>query len=480
MLRGLAYHRAMTSIRPHTSPLSETPETPSTAGALSTSDSTPRETAFKEKPQLWTPLFALIILATLCCFMTGQGLNSGTSVFLDRLGESATFSGILATVFSISAAATRLVCGPLIDRTGRYGVMVGGMVLLVVGCALPSFVSDSLVFVACRVVQGIGFSAATTALATAAADVLPVSRLGEGIGYYGLGQALAMSIGPALGLYLVATDPAENLYFGLALVAAIGCVLAAGCRYEHNPARLPETSAFRRKWEGNSQPLKAPAAAEVHVNNKVTCTQEEVSTADNPRVAPCAEEQPIRGIRGILELRALPGALPMLVMSPAFGFGIFFVGLYGTSLNIGNAGLFYTLSALSMIAVRLKSSSFMDNVAPRKVFAIAVVSGLIGYALLFAASASPLLYYAAGIFYGMCLGISMPLNQSVAVKNTPPARWGATNALYLLATDIGIGISSMIWGIINDSFGFTTAILCVMACIAASYLIAWFIYPRET
>lgn len=414
-----------------------------------------------ERERLWSPLFVAIVAATLCCFMVGQGLNSGTSVFLARMGNTAAFAGALAAVFSASAAVARIVCGPLVDRAGRLRVMAAGAVLLLVGTLLPALNSNDIVFVVCRVVQGVGFSAATTASATAAADVLPRSRLGEGIGYYGLGQALAMSVGPALALLLVNTDPAANLYLGLAGMAALCVVLTAFCRYERNPSRLPATAAYRRLFEERER--------------RAADRKNRRSASGAADAEPTTEE---RGLQRVFEPSALPGALPMLALSPAFGFGIFFAGLYGTTLGVGNPGLFYTLSALSMIAVRLKSKSFMDRVAPIKVFTASTACGLAGFALLLAAGASEIAYYAAGILYGACLGVSMPLNQSVAVKNTPPERWGAANALYLLASDIGIGIGSAVWGVVNDAAGFPVTICCVMGCILASWVVAWFSYPK--
>lgn len=393
--------------------------------------------------RLWTPLFVGIVATTLCCYLTSQGLNTGTSVYLSLTGNGVAFAGILAAVFSAAAAIARLVCGPLVDRTGRYHVLLAGSALLVVGTGVPAFISNDAVFVLCRAIQGIGFSAATTASATAAADVLPRSRMGEGIGYYGLGQAIAMSIGPTLALALVSTEPAENLYLGLAAIAVVGLGAAALCRYERHPEKLPPTSAYRR--------LK-----------------------DRPR-------KPVGTFRlsDILEWRALPGALPMMVLCPVFGFGIFFVGLYGTSLGIGNPGLFYTLSALSMIIVRLRSQSFMDRIAPLKVFSVAIACGLAAFLLLQASPFNHLAYYAAGLIYGVCLGISMPLNQTVAVKNTPLERWGAGSALYLLACDIGVGIGSAAWGFINEAAGFATSLWCAMACMIAALAVARAVYPRD-
>ena len=167
----------------------------------------------------------------------------------------------------------------------------------------------------------------------------------------------------------------------------------------------------------------------------------------------------------------------MMFMSAANGFSVFFAGLYGTSLGLANAGLYFTLSAASMVVVRLKSKAYMDRVLPIKVFTVAVGTGLAGLALLLAAPALPWLFYVAGLLYGFSLGITLPLNQSVAVKNTPVGRWGAGNALFLLASDVGVACTCVLWGVVNDAFGFWAAIAGAMACMAVAYALAWAVYP---
>lgn len=428
--------------------------------------------------RLWTPLFIFIIIMALCSFMVGQGLNSGTSVYLDHLGQGATLAGVLAAVFSGSAGVARLACGPVIDNVGRVAVMLAGTAFLFVGTILPVFASGPAVLTVARILQGIGFSAATTASATAASDVLPLSRMGEGIGYYGLAQALAMSVGPALALFLVNTDPAENLFLGLSAMAALSFVFALLCRYEKNPGRLPETASYRQRIEEERAAAKAAEGAKA-----AAPTAAEPALAakpGSPDAAPADPKKkgPVKGfIDSFFEPRALPGMLPMLAFSPAFGFGIFFMGLYGTSLGYANAGLFYTVSAVGMIAIRLVSKAFMDTVPPIKIMVATVACGLLGFGMVLFGGASELLFYAAGIPYGLCLGVAIPLNQSVAVKNTPAERWGAANAIYLLASDIGIGVASAVWGIVNDAAGFQVTIVCAMCCVVASLVVAWFAYP---
>lgn len=447
----------------------------------------------RESPreQLWSTTFVLVVVSTLCCFMVGQGLNSSTSVYVALYGGTAAYAGVLAAAFSGAAAVVRLLSGPLIDGRGRRIVMLVGFAVLIVGTVGPLFTHDVAPFVVFRILQGAGFSAVTTASATAAADALPASRMGEGIGYYGLGQALSMSVGPALALALVSTDPPENLFIGVTAIAVIGLAMIFLCRYEKHPEMLPEGAVYRRRLEeregeaartGDAEALEATGragAAEAAEASETTTSTAQSRMEGQPRRESIASR--------IFEKHALPGTLPMIVLSPAFGFVIFFVGLYGASLGVGNAGLFYTLSAVSMILVRLKSGAFMDRFAPIKILPFALACGLVAFAMLVACGTvldgTPVrdaVFNLSGIVYGFCSGIALPLNQSVAVKNTPPERWGAANALFQLAIDVGIGGACVIWGIVNDCFGFPVTICCAMCCIVASYFVARAVYPKES
>ena len=425
--------------------------------------------------------------------MAGQGLNSSTSVYVALYGGTAAYAGVLAAVFSGAAAVVRLLSGPLIDGRGRRIVMLFGFAVLIVGTVGPLFPHDVAPFVVFRILQGAGFSAVTTASATAAADALPASRMGEGIGYYGLGQALSMSVGPALALALVSTDPPENLFVGVTAIAVVGLSMIFLCRYEKHPEMLPKEAVYRRRLEeGGSEATRTGAIeagkeskqVEAREGGKRTEAAETTTSTAQSRMEGRPKRESIAS--RIFEKHALPGTLPMIVLSPALGFAIFFVGLYGASLGVGNAGLFYTLSAVSMILVRLKSGAFMDRFAPIKILPVALACGLVAFAMLVACGTvldgTPVcdaVFNLSGIVYGFCTGIALPLNQSVAVKNTPPERWGAANALFQLAIDVGIGGACVIWGIVNDCFGFPVTICCAMCCIAASYFVARAVYPKE-
>lgn len=431
------------------------------------------------KEQLFSPMFVAIVACTLCCFLVGQGSNAGTTVYLERIGGSSGLAGIGALIFSLSAAVSRIVSGPLADARGRRVVMVVGAVVMIVGTVGPLFGNSDGLFVLWRILQGFGFAAGTTASATAAADVLPLSRLGEGIGYYGLGQAIAMSIGPALAIYLISTDPPENFYFGLAACSVLALAFALLCTYERHPEKLPPTAEFRMRWE---------AGDVSYLGEGGTADDAGASTGDAAREAAVGAPAPLslrRLLGDIFEPTALPGTIPMMLIATSFGFGIFFMGVYGNALGVGNPGIFYTVSAASMIVIRLTSGRFMDKARPILIMGAAVASGLVCYGILLACSqvgmgsAPEVAFYASGIFYGVSLGIALPINQTIAVRLSPPERWGAANGLYLLGNDVSIGIASFAWGLTTASVGYAVTIGAVMALIASSFVAALVCYPKE-
>lgn len=197
------------------------------------------------------------------------------------------------------------------------------------------------------------------------------------------------------------------------------------------------------KWKPGSNSTQKTGR---HPSPTTVTTSETINSEKYPE-GDQVSKRTLRDSFNIFEPRALPGAIPQMIMCPTFGFGVFFAGLYGTTLGYTHAGLFYTISAVSMIIIRMISKHFMDAVPAIKTMTGAVACGILCCLMLLAAPYGEPVFLASGIFYGLATGISLPLNQSVAVKNTPPERWGAANALFLLANDIGIGFASVIWAL---------------------------------
>ena len=181
----------------------------------------------------------------------------------------------------------------------------------------------------------------------------------------------------------------------------------------------------------------------------------------------------------LFEKRALVGALPMLIICLGFAIPTSYTALYAESLGFPNAGLFFLIGAIAMTATRFLGGRLLDVVPPRLLYLITVACGIVMFLLMaFAQDAGWL--YISGIFFGISMGFSFPLLNSMSIKNTPPERWGAANAMFYLANDLGVGVGAFAWGVLIDAAGFFPAMIGGVVAFALSYLVALAIFPRKT
>lgn len=417
-------------------------------------------TGKRDRPRLWTGDFTLTLAIAFCAFVSCQALNNGTPLYITRIGGTTGFAGALILDFSIAAAAARLFAGRIIDRAGRKRIMVAGALLLIAGSVLAIPLPGFYPQIVLRALQGIGFACVTTASATAAADVLPTERLGEGIGYYALGQSLGMAFGPAFGIFLCSLVFAESLFVGVAGVGAVLLILVMCCNYEKHVERLPETSEYR-VLEERRRRLTEEAA-----DGDIGAIEEEVEDADR-----------YRGLAALFEKRAFVGALPMIVICLGFAIPVSYTALYAQSLGLSNAGMFFFVGAIAMTASRFLGGRLLDIVPPRILFLMTNLCGIAMF-LVMAFVHTEWMLYIGGFFFGLSMGFAFPLLNSMAVKNTPPERWGAANAMFLLANDMGVGLGASLWGFVADSVGFLPVMLGGAAMFVVGYAIALVVFPH--
>ena len=375
-----------------------------------------------DRKRLWTRDFLLICMVGLFTSIVMQLLNTTLSIFVVSLGGNNGFSGLLATGFAVCAGVMRLVSGRLSDVHGRRSMMVLGsavFALAVLACALFPVLPLLLLF---RAVQGIGFAAVSTSSAAAAADVTPPSRMGEGLGYFGLAQSLAMAVGPGLGLLFVAGGQYGRLYAMAAGLLVLCFAFTLFCTYE------------RRRSKARHEPSDAlpPEPA-----------------FDDPRY---------RGIWKVIERESLPAAAIQLVFCIGVSSLTAFAGLFAVSRGFEHAGLFFSFEAVAMFASRLFSGRLFDRRGPLSVIVPSLLLGMGAFALL-ALGSGEAAFLACGALMGMSLGMLGPALNALAVRKAPLHRRGAASATFFIATDIGIGLGSVLWGIVLDAAGFATMFL---------------------
>ena len=96
----------------------------------------------------------------------------------------------------------RLFIGRVMDSIGLKRTLFIGLFMYILATALY-FVHLGITFLLItRLVHGITLGIASTASGTIVAQIIPITRKGEGIGYYSMSSILATAIGPFIGLYM--------------------------------------------------------------------------------------------------------------------------------------------------------------------------------------------------------------------------------------------------------------------------------------
>ena len=155
-----------------------------------------------QKEKLWTGSYLLLIamgtMTSTCFYM----VNPTITKYAVGLGASVAAAGVISGLFSITALVARPFSGLVADRVNRKRLLIFSTCVMGLA-ALGYSVSRTVpLLIAFRILHGVAFAFSGTVNVTMIASLVPRSRLGEGVGYYGLVNIFATAIGPSLGLSL--------------------------------------------------------------------------------------------------------------------------------------------------------------------------------------------------------------------------------------------------------------------------------------
>lgn len=353
---------------------------------------------------LWTKDFLLIFTANLLVFISFYCLLPTLPLFVtDYLGSDVSAVGYIFGFFALAAVIARPLAGFAVDTTGRKVVLFISLLLLTAAIAIYNIATTVLLLFIIRMFHGLCWGFATTAAGTVATDIVPAARRGEGIGYYGLSNTFAMAAGPALGLVIVSHTSFTVLFTGSSLLAAAAlvCVLAI---------TFKETAAAHTQ-----QPVE------------------------------------IR-LTTLFETRVLLYAVITFFIAILYSSIISFVTLLGKELAIANPGSYFLAYASTLILSRPYAGKALDSSGPKTIMAIGFAALALSFLLLFFASS-----YVGFILSGLCLGIGFgivqPTTLALAINRVEPLRRGAANGTIFTAFDLGVGLGSILLGLLSEYAG---------------------------
>jgi MFS family permease len=186
-----------------------------------------------ERPKVWTKDYSILVSSNMLYSAGFYMLLPTIPLFIAALGGTSAQVGWVATAFSAASILMRFFINVVLRKADKKRTFLAGMLFTVLITALYSLADSVGSICVLRILQGFGFGIVTTLCAATVADILPASRKGEGIGYFGMGTILAAAVCPALGLYFLSGYGFEAMF----LAAAVFPLLAFASGQFFTPPR---------------------------------------------------------------------------------------------------------------------------------------------------------------------------------------------------------------------------------------------------
>ncbi|MCM3570658.1 MFS transporter [Neobacillus mesonae] len=380
------------------------------------------------KEKIWTKDFVLIVCANFFIFLGFQMTLPTIPLYVEDLGGNDQLIGFVVGIFTFSALFLRPFAGKWLESKGRGFVYLTGLVIFVLSVGSYGFIASIGMLFFMRVIQGAGWGLSTTASGTIATDLIPASRRGEGMGFYGLSGNVAMAFGPSIGLILTGT-----LSFHIFFLICAGMGLAA--------LLLSSRITYRKV---DPRPEKKESKFDVY------------------------------------EKSALKPAMLMFFITVTFGGIASFLPLYTVQKDIAGIQWYFLLFAISLMLTRTFAGQLYDRKGHQAVYIPGTLLILTAMVLIAWLPNTAMLFTAA-ILYGFGFGTVQPALQAWSIEKTPINRRGMANATFFSFFDLGVGIGAMVFGQISHLYGYRAIYETAAVSVFLSILLyLFFLYKEKT
>lgn len=369
--------------------------------------------------RLITRDMALVMLATFCFMSSNMLANPIVAGYAESLGADGMLMGAVAGSMSFISLFCRPIAGNLSDKTSKRTLVAVGTVLYFAAGLLYYFANSPIMLIMARVINGVGFACCSVCLATWMSLLLPIRHMGAGMGLYGTMNALAMAVGPALGIR-------AQKYIGYRLTFLSSLVLAV--------IMLLATLMVKN----GGQPVR----------KKQTSITENPSTAVDIDGSASATKKHRFSIRSILEPRVVPLSLTFMMFAIAYFANQSFIVSYVQSRHLPvSSDLFFMFYAVALLVLRLGLRDLFDSKGFR--FWLTVCSlGMLAMLACMTFLFNDWMLLLAAIFTAVGYGLMSSVTQAQAVVIAGRERSGIANSTYYAGIDLGMSVGPFVGGLV--------------------------------
>ena len=368
------------------------------------------------KDRLITRDVALVMLATFFFMASNMTVTPIVAGYGETLGATGALMGVIAGAMSFVSLFCRPIAGNLSDLVSKRLLVATGTMLYIAAGILYCLANSTGVLIAARVVNGLGFACGSVCLATWVSLLLPIRHMGAGMGLYGIVNALAIAIGPALGIRLHQLVGYHLTFIASLVMNVLTLIVVTLVRNGGAPAR--------RKTAAASGHTGLPAA---------------------PRAAARASHR-LR-LSSLVEPRAVPLVVVFMMFAiPYFANQSFLVDYITARHLTASSDLFFVCYAVALLLMRLMLRDLFDSRGFRFWLIICSVMMLGSLAFLTGMTND---WYLLGAGIGMAgsYGLLSSVTQAQAVVIAGRERSGIANSTYYMGIDLGMALGPVLAGV---------------------------------
>ncbi|VDG17620.1 hypothetical protein [Lactobacillus paracollinoides] [Lactiplantibacillus mudanjiangensis] len=367
-----------------------------------------------EKTTYWHRNFILILIGNALLFMVYNMQVPVLPLYGKKLGLTPGQIGIFVGAIMFAALVTRLFVPWFSSRFNKKFLLMAGIILYLLASVGYPLLSSFGLLVLLRLFNGLGHGITTTYFATAAADELPQQKIGEGMGYFGIGTMVTASLAPLLALAVV-----QHYGFSAFFLTCIG-VLAV--------------SWFAIFGISKAAPV-------------------------NPKAAKSAL---------IFDRQFLPQSGLVFILGVLMSGVMTFTPIYAQQLHLTGISGFFFIAAIAGVVIRPIVGPLFDRQGPRLILLVNTVLLTLGMVLIAMLNHNWMLLV-AGVFYGVADGAIYPTLQAWLFKVTTLENRDTATGMFLNSYDLGMGLGAVILGVVVEVVGYQGMFL-VLAAVALGYI----------
>ena len=359
----------------------------------------------QKKDRLWTKVFIALYASNFIFFFGFYMLQPTLPLYITQIGGNDGDVGMVATAFAVAAVVVRLLITFLLEKFSRKTLLYAGLILSLVMSAAYSLMSSVLGIAVLRVLQGVGFGFVTTFCGSMAADALPDSRRGEGIGYFSMGTTAAVAFSPMVGLAIMNGWGFIALFIATAVVLIFSLITV-------KTVKLPESTK-----------PKAVEGEKIKLWNRFYDTRVWFQTI-------------------LLLLYGIARASQQNYLS-----------LLATERGLSTLAVYYIIEPATVFVFKFLTAKVYDKYGPKST----LIPGAIGCIIamyIYSTVKTDAWFLVSAVMAGVAIGAIIPTFQVWIMNAVGAKNRDLGSALYYNIYDIGIAIGSAIMGVLAMNFGY--------------------------